>query len=428
MVHTAQKTRRFLGRKEYFGSLIYDRQRGEYIPFDWDATFIFEESRKYSLKEIQSKLNGRISPQSFQTFVQLCKSIELFDEAGNFAGEFLPNKPVPHILSAPLKVNIALSYKCPLKCKHCYIDPEEEKQTELSSDEIKNIIDQLNETGVAEVSFGGSDPFLREDLLEIITYARRKDINVSLSTTGIFVNRILARKIFELGLKSIRISFDGSTEKSYDYLRGKGSYRKAIRGIKILRDLFSEIPITMHSVISKYNLNEITALLKMSQKLRCNMWSIDFVKPVGQAKEQTQLLLTQDEAVSVINYIKKLSEHSSTPIEIPSLAYITNRNWVYKGFGCVAGNIYAYISPSGKVKPCVFLQEDMKAENIKEKAFIEIWKRSPLFQKTRSLIGNKTCKDCNYFKSCRGGCRYRSKLERNENTPDPYCAVIHKQG
>lgn len=427
MLKAAQKPKRFLGRKEYFGSLIYDRLRGEYIPFDWDATFIFEESQKYPIREVQNKLNGRISPQSFQTFVELCKSIELFDESGNFTGEFLGNKPVPHILSAPLKVHLALTYNCPLKCKHCYIETEERKLQELTLDEIKNLINQLSEMGVGEVTLGGSDPFLRDDLLEIISYIRSKNINVSISTTGIFVNRVLARKIAELGLKSIRVSFDGSTEKSYDYLREKGSYRKAIRGIKILRDLFGEIPMTMHSVISKYNLNEITSLLKMSQKLNCNTWALDFVKPLGQAKGGNQLLLTAEEAVSVINYVKKLSEHSSTPIEIPSLSHLTTRNWIYKGFGCVAGNIYAYISPAGGVKPCAFMQEDLKILNVKESPFIEIWKNSPLFQKTRSLIGNKTCKDCPHFKTCRGGCRFRAKLETNENAPDPYCAVINRQ-
>ncbi|MBI2252969.1 MAG: radical SAM protein [Armatimonadetes bacterium] len=415
--------RRFIGRKEYFGSLIYDRQRAEYIPFDWNATYIFEESQKYSLESIRKKLEKKITAKSFDTFIQLCQSIELFNHEGKFNGEILSNKPVEQILSAPLKAHFSITYLCELKCRHCSQNIKSSQNNELSLEEIKKLIDHLREIGVLEISLGGGDPFLRKDLIEIISYARNKGLNVSLSATGIFVSRALAKKLSELKLKSLRISFDGSTEKSYDYFRGKGTYRKAMRGIKILREVL-ECPLIIHSTIMKQNITELTSLLRIAQKLQANLWTIDFVKPLGGAKNFPQIFLTQEEVAGAINFLKRLRENTSLPIEIPSFPYLSKSKEIYRNFGCAGGNLTCYIDPLGNVSPCSFLNSTLGGENIREKTLKEIWLNAAGFQKMRSLSGNETCLNCEFFKACRGGCRIRGLNNKNLNTIDPYCITL----
>lgn len=413
--------KRFIGREEYFGSLIYDREKGDYIPFDRDATLIFKESIGNSLEEVFAKVKNNTSEQSFKTFIQLCQSIDLLDSSGRFAGEFITqDKPPQQLLSAPLRVHLQITNQCELKCRHCSQQTREAFANELTFEEVKKLFDQLVSIGTYEVNIGGGEPFLREDLLQIITYARKIGLNVSLSTSGLFVSRVVAKKIAELGLKKIRISLDGATEKSYDYFRGKGTYRRAIRGIKTLRELF-DIPIVIHTVLMKPNLNEMLTIVRAVQKLRCNIWSVDFLKPAGEARELKQFLLSNEDATLAMKTLMRLAETSSIKIIMPQFPYKAPKKGVYRGFGCVGANLYCYVSALGEVKPCSFVSSDYLSGNIRKQHMRDIWLEGQGHLKFRELSGNELCLNCEFYNSCRGGCRARAIFEGTPDAIDPLC-------
>jgi radical SAM protein with 4Fe4S-binding SPASM domain len=414
--------KRFIGREEYFGSLIYDRQRGDYIPFDRDATFIFRTSIEKSPEELYDAITKNVSEQSYRTFVQLCQSIELLDGKGKFTGDFLSNSFVPQVLSAPLRVHLQITNECQLRCRHCSQESRDPLADELTLDEIKKLLDDLSAIGCFEVNLAGGEPFLREDLLHIITYARKLGINVSISTSGLFVSRVVAKKIAELGIKRLRISFDGATEKSYDYFRGKGTYRRAIRGIKTLRELF-DVPITIHTVLMKPNLGEMLTIVRAVQKLKCDIWSVDFVKPVGSAKGMRQFLLDSADAAQAIKTIKRLSETTSMKIVMPQFPYKAPKKGVYRGFGCVGANLYCFISAKGDVKPCSFVPESYLSGNIRTKHIKDIWLQGAGNLKFREVSGNETCLNCEFYNSCRGGCRARAIYDGVPEAVDPLCFV-----
>jgi len=421
---TSQK--RFVGRKEYFGSLIYDRERGDYIPFDWDATYIFEESLKSNLDTVFKKMDGRLTLQSFQTFVQLCQSIELLDAQGRFTGEMLPNPPAPNILSAPLRVHLTVTNECQLRCRHCSQKSRDALPGELTLEELQRLFDDLAASGVQEVTIAGGEPFAREDILPIVLYARQKGLNVNLSTTGLFISRVTAKKLAEVGLKSIRVSFDGATEKSYDYFRGKkGAYRRAMRGIKAIREIFEKTPITIHTTIMKQNMSELLTLARMVQKLRCDTWSVDYVKPQGFAAQESRIWLTREESETVFKALSRIAENSSVRIEMAHFPYRTQRKVIYRGFGCVGANLYCYISSQGNVAPCSFTIDYFPAGNVRKSSIKEIWQTSDAFKKFRGFPGNETCHKCDYFSSCRGGCRIRAIMAtQNGSAIDPNCFVM----
>jgi radical SAM protein with 4Fe4S-binding SPASM domain len=418
--------KRFVGRKEYFGSLIYDRERGDYIPFDWDATYIFEESLKSNLEQVFKKMDGRLTQQSFQTFVQLCQSIDLLDAKGRFTGEIFPNPPALNILSAPLRVHLTVTQECPLRCRHCSQKSRDAAPNELSLEEIQKLFDDMAAAGVSEVTIAGGEPFARNDIVQIISYARQKGLNVNLSTTGLFISRVTAKKLADLGLKSIRVSFDGSTEKSYDYFRGrKGAYRRAMRGIKAIREIFEKVPITIHSTIMKQNMTELLTLARMVQKLKCDVWSVDYVKPQGFGAQDSRIWLTKEDAETVFKALQRIAENSSVRIDMAHFPYKSQRKVIYRGFGCVGANLYCYISSNGNVSPCSFTIDHFPAGNVRKQSIKEIWQFSDAFKKFRGFPGNETCHKCDYFSSCRGGCRIRSIMAtQNGSAIDPNCFII----
>lgn len=422
----ASSHKRFVGRKEYFGSLIYDRERGDYIPFDWDASYIFEESLKHPLDTVLKKLDGRLTQQSFHTFVQLCQSIELLDKQGHFTGEMLASPPATNIISAPLRAHLTVTQECQLRCRHCSQRSRDAAPDELTLEELHALIDDLAVSGVCEVTIAGGEPFTRPDIVPIITYARQKGLNVNLSTTGLFVSRVIAKKLAEVGLKSIRVSFDGSTEKSYDYFRGrKGAYRRAMRGIKALREVFDRTPITIHTTLTKQNMSELFTLARLIQKMRCDTWSVDYVKPQGYAAQDPRILLSKEEAEAAFKALSRVTESSSIRVEMAHFPYRTQRKVIYRGFGCVGANLFCYISSQGDVAPCSFTVDHFPAGNIKKQSVKEIWQTSDAFKKFRGFPGNETCHRCDYFSSCRGGCRIRAiTATQSGSAIDPNCFIM----
>lgn len=422
----ASSHKRFVGRKEYFGSLIYDRERGDYIPFDWDATYIFEESLKSPLDQVFRKMDGRLTQQSFQTFVQLCQSIDLLDPKGRYTGDILASAPALNVLSAPLRVHLTVTQECPLRCRHCSQQSREAATGELALEEFHKLFDEMAAIGVCEVTIAGGEPFSRSDIIPIVAYARQKGLNVNLSCTGLFVSRVAAKKLAEMGLKSIRMSFDGSTEKSYDYFRGKkGAYRRAMRGIKSIREIFEKTPITLHTTIMKQNMNELLTLARMVQKLRCDAWSVDYIKPTGMAAQESRLLLSKEEAETVFKALTRIAETTALKIEMAHFPYRTQRKVIYRGFGCVGANLYCYIGSTGNVAPCSFTVDTFPAGNIRRQSLKEIWQNSEAFKKFRGFPGNETCHKCNFFSSCRGGCRIRAlQSTQNGSSIDPNCFIM----
>lgn len=414
---------RFIGRKEYFGSLFYDFQQGDYIPFDWDATNIFELRQNHNIEEIAEKINKRISKESFLTFIQLCQSIELFDKESNFTGKFLPYSPVQNKLSAPLRVHLQLTNKCDLACKHCSQDHQNALDNELELKEIFRLIDEMADIGTFELTLGGGDPFCREkDIIPIVKYAADKGIRTNISTTGLFIGRVIAKKLTEFPIKGLRLSFDGSTEKSYDYQRGKGTYRRVVRSIKTLRELF-DCPITLHSVLMKTNHTEILSFLKSVQKFKCNVWSVDFIKPVGGAKSNKLLLLSDPQIREALKTIQKIQKHASTTIALNSFPYQSRGKRIYRGFGCSGGNLNCWIDASGNVYPCSFLRDSFSAGNLREHSLRDIWIYSAKMQLFRTLSGNESCRECSQVGFCRGGCRARALFDGDVNKIDPACFI-----
>lgn len=161
----------------------------------------------------------------------------------------------------PLFVGWAVTNKCNLNCLYCgrsKIAPE----GEMSADQARLVIDQLNLLGTKVISFTGGEPLLRQDLPEIINYAAAKRISVSINTNG----TLFLERLKELGnLSSIRFSLDGDRDVN-DYIRGKGTYEKVVNAIKSAKQI--GIKPCIITVISKYNISNIGFLINLAEQLR----------------------------------------------------------------------------------------------------------------------------------------------------------------
>lgn len=177
----------------------------------------------------------------------------------------------------PLHASIVATYACNLKCGMCELwkraeTYKKEGKKELSTDEMKRVIDDFASIGTSGIGFTGGEPILRKDMLDLIRYSKSKGLVTHMSTNGMLMNKEIVKKILDSGLDAIGFSLDGCNPATHDQIRGvKGSFDKVIGGINnfitLKKKSGKNIIILVVCVINRKNINEILDLINLLEKI-----------------------------------------------------------------------------------------------------------------------------------------------------------------
>src|SRR5579862_4766051 len=107
-------------------------------------------------------------------------------------------------LTIPLSVQLDLTYRCNERCIHCYLDHDD--HGEMTSAEIKTLLDQMADAGVFFLTLSGGEILMRKDFFEILEYARMLMFCIKLKTNGVMIREHQAERIRALGVHSVQIS------------------------------------------------------------------------------------------------------------------------------------------------------------------------------------------------------------------------------
>ena len=99
-------------------------------------------------------------------------------------------------LGVPLGVHLDVTYRCNERCVHCYLDHDD--HGEMTTAEIKDILQQLAEAGTFFLTLSGGEVLMRRDFFEILEYARRLAFNVRIKTNGVMIRKSEARRMRDL--------------------------------------------------------------------------------------------------------------------------------------------------------------------------------------------------------------------------------------
>ena len=312
---------------------------------------------------------------------------------------------------------------CNLSCKHCRASAQSEKyENELSTIEAFKLLDEIVLIGNPIIILTGGEPLLRKDIFDIADYGTKKNLKMVMAPNGTMITKENAYKMKESGIKRISISIDGATKEKHDDFRGvKGAYDGALNGIKIARKAGIEFQI--NTTITKTNLQEIPKILSLAESLGAVAHHIFLLVPTGRGK------YIVDETINAKEYEKTLNwfyeQRKKTKLQLKATcaphyyrilrqrATREGKEVNFKSFGldavtrgCLAGVGFCFISHTGIVQPCGFL--DLECGNIRNKSFDKIWQNSKNFIKLRDYDALKgKCGLCKYKNSC-GGCRARA--------------------
>ena len=143
-----------------------------------------------------------------------------------------PQRPVPrlveqfeHGLDAPICLTWELTYACNLSCVHCLSSSGKRDPRELSTQQCKDVIDELERMQVFYVNIGGGEPTVRSDFWELVDYATEHHVGVKFSTNGVRIDKAVAAKLAASDYVDVQISLDGATAEVNDAVRGPGFVR-----------------------------------------------------------------------------------------------------------------------------------------------------------------------------------------------------------
>ncbi len=163
----------------------------------------------------------------------------------------------------PVKAVWEVVNTCNARCRTCDRWKEKTDPTILSTAEGKNLIRQLADSGVLNLTFTGGEPLLRKDIYELVTFANGQRLSTSLYTNGLLLNIRRAKELIDSGLDLIYLSIDGSTPALNDGLRGITGYfdltMKALESLKSLRSN-SHPKIFIAVTITKKNVHDLANL------------------------------------------------------------------------------------------------------------------------------------------------------------------------
>jgi|GEM_PF-1006285 len=400
-------TARFVMRREYFGYLLYDRLTARYLPYGPLLGESLDSCKSGSMKkhvsESHKKLVNLLRKDGI-TLDEISSSFTLIDSRLSDHRESL---------SFPLKAFISLTNRCSLRCIHCYASSGSEVSSPLTGAEWEKLVDELEARGCLQISIGGGEPLLREDIAQCIGYAKKKGLWVSLATNGHHIGAGHLESLREVDL--VTLSIDGATKKTYESIRREGSFEEVLKGAALLGR--SGIQWAVHFTVMKPNIHELPLIPGLMRELAARNLIITVVKPSGRACDEEHLLL-EDDDLYLLDRMEGDLAAGNPWINIFALKNIH----YHRRFGCLAANMKVGIRADGAVTPCDFLDAHYNSGNIRDGGLDTIWSSSPLFLLLRKLKGNPYCGSCHLYPSCRGGCRARALHWNGDwNSPDPYC-------
>lgn len=299
--------------------------------------------------------------------------------------------------------------KCNMNCKHCYRDAGSEFKDELNTKEAKELINEIAKAGFKIMIFSGGEPLMRSDIFELVHYAASQKLRPVLGSNGTLITMEIARKLKENGALAVGISLDSLSSSKHNEFRGlHNGWENTVKGMENCRKVGLNFQI--HTTVMDWNYKEILDITDFAVTIGAKGHHIFFIVPTGRATS------IQDEFLNSYQYEKLLTDivHKQKDIEIelkptcaPQFMRIAKQQNVPYRFskGCLAGISYCIINPKGDVQPCAYL--DMPIDNIRKKAFSEIWANNTVLKALRSENYKGKCGTCG-FKTLCGGCRARA--------------------
>jgi radical SAM protein len=338
---------------------------------------------------------------------------------------------------APLLLIWEVTRACALACQHCRASAIDWRDPlELSTNEGRALIDDVAAMETPLIVFTGGDPLQRDDLEELVRYARTRGLTVG--TIPATTSRLTRDRVISLrgaGVQQMALSIDAENAAKHDAFRGvPGTFAKVLEAAGWLRE--SGMNLQANTVFGSWNAADFDAMAKLIEELGVTFWEVFFLVPTGRGStlqgctpDQFEVLFAKlyelarrapfvvkvTEGQHLRRFVAQRGEHD------PSLSKIKAR-LMLSGRPVNAGHGFCFVDHVGNVCPSGFLP--LPCGNVRQQSITDIYRNHLVFRQLRdfALLKGK-CGVCEFRELCSGGSRARAYATAGDYLASEPCCV-----
>jgi heme b synthase len=339
---------------------------------------------------------------------------------------------------APRLVAWEITRACNLACVHCraaaQYDPD---PAELTTTEGLSLIEQIAALNPSTILIlTGGEPLMRPDVFDLAAEGTKRGLRVVMAPNGTLITPDTASRMLDSGIQRISVSVDGPTAADHDRFRGvDGAFDRLMEGLEHARRVGLEFQV--NTTVTRRNLKQIQQIQDMVVELGAMAHHIFLLVPTGRGRELAEEAISAQEYEDVLSWFYTRQVALDLQLKAtcaPHYHRILRQKAKADGLkvdtdtfgldavskGCLGGQGFVFVSHTGQVQPCGYL--DLDCGQVREKTFADIYRNSPVFTALRdkSQYTGK-CGRCEYWNVC-GGCRARAYAAEGDHLgQEPLC-------
>ena len=330
------------------------------------------------------------------------------------------------VMRTPKKIDIDVTSRCNLRCRYCYhFESPGDTGGDLPAREWVRFFEELNRCAVTEVTMAGGEPFIREDLKEIIGGIVSNRMRFTILSNGTLIDDDMAAFLASTGrCNTVQVSLDGSVPVTHDSMRGQGSFVKAAEGIRALQR--HDVPVTVRVTIHRSNVHDLESVTRLLlDDLGLPGFSTNSASSMGLCRKNAEMVqLTIEERTLAMETLLHLNEHHNGRIQAMAGPLAEARLWfemehamrqglptlpgrgALTGCGCIFHSLG--VRSDGVMVPCTMLSQ-IELGRINRDDLREVWQGHEELNRLRARSGMALsefpfCEGCPYTRYCTGSC------------------------
>ena len=373
---------------------------------------------KAALKALKSRFNAP-SRQLKQDYLETRARVEaLIDEKSGLCPVcdlgLEMDLPFSQELSAPYRMDLAITYRCNNDCAHCY-NARVRNYPELPTESWKSILDKIWSLKIPHVVFTGGEPTLRADLPELVAYAQQTGLVAGLNTNGRKLSDpAFVASLVDAGLDHVQITLESNHPEVHDEMvRRQGAWEETVQGIRNAVD--SKLYMMTNTTLLENNEAYLLELLTFLRDLGVPTVGLNALIYSGKGST-VNTGLKEEELPKLLEIARAFTQESGqrliwyTPTQYCHFDPIQLDLGVK---GCTAAYYNMCIEPDGQVIPCQSYYHALG--DFLSAPWSAIWEHPLALSLRLRKDVPEVCRTCDYFKECGGGC----PLARAHQNPKP---------
>ena len=324
--------------------------------------------------------------------------------------------------TVPLAGQFDLTYRCNLRCVHCYCDRAAGPAGagELGTEDVLRLLGEAAEAGCLSVLLSGGEPLLRPDFAEIYVGACRLGLLVTVFTNGTLVDQRTVEVFREYPPRLVEVSLYGASADTYGHITGaSGAFARTWAGVHMLLD--AGVRVALKTMMLRDNIDDFVSMQRAAEELGLRFRSDPIVTPRLNGDLEPLVQRVDPRLATSLAWASEEILAEATRFRDRQLELEDNPR-LYR---CGAGVISFHLDPYGLLRPCMMTQDDaFDATNV---GFAAAWRRAVASLEGLRRRDDSKCIECPDRALC-GSCPGLFALESGSpHTDSPYVCGLGKE-